>query len=109
MGKFLIKIFILVAATVVTSCVPKLKVHKVFFDESAGFYKYERKGNRIALRKENGELLFRDDLKGFLNELSYKNMRYNFDMNQSKLNQTDFLYKKYQNGKYTFHLLAKRY
>ena len=50
------------------------------YDEKAGFYIYERKGAQLAIRRENDELVFRDSLKLFLQELANNDMHYNFEL-----------------------------
>lgn len=72
-------IYIPLIALLAFSCIPKLKVKRVHFDENAGFYVYKHRNSIVALRFPNDQLVFRDSMNLFLVTVANNNMRYNAD------------------------------
>jgi hypothetical protein len=74
--KSILLLVLILSCLMFISCSSKLKISKIQYDESNGFYNYLFKGEVLPLRNKNGELINKSNFAGFLDSINKSNNVY---------------------------------
>jgi len=74
--KSILFLILVLSCLMLISCNSKLKISKIKYDESNGFYNYLFKGEVLPLRNKNGELINKSNYGSFLDSINKSNNVY---------------------------------